>query len=713
VRVDVAVVTLSTCMQPEPFSLGCIVCPSLIISLIDYYTLSFISNTQSYQSFVQRIANISLLLAVMTPHALFLAAAVSVKCLVPRLCTTLVQSAGVRDILSWWYPLICTVLLLLDHDTNNNNKNDAAAADTAAATTTTSVDKENSAPTLSSTRTPEPRKRPLTNNGSSLFSPFSRKTTPKTSSSSSQSSSALLPSPAAARRWNRTSNSAQKTPTTPLYSRSRRRRQSLATPFRIITQQHQHLYSPSFRGSHSIRQQQQPPPAAPSQQHYPLQHAQHAPNYYSSLQEEQEADWLRFWIVRGTVQAFQVVLAWWTPVWLHSTLLHLEVLFYVWIYLLPYVQPESIGTTMSSTTVVGGKNGRVWMELPEGRPLQVLHDSYLQPAVEYLHDTISGAVPPDAWETYIVSNVRRLLSALVLVWMMQQETANAILHVVQESRSLVVPAVTLFMPYFVTAYGVVYVQYGLSLAKSAAATVQQQQQAQRQQHGDKSTSSCQRWLSYWVLHCALVAVLHRLQGILWWIPFSTHAIFILWCALSIPRNIDFVYQFVCDELRAFAILPPPPSQQRAAAHATTTSNGIADAAVVAAWQDTTTAKCLQWIWERLPKADSIIDDDDTAMVDDYHQPGSLNSNASSNDDDINEPNNINDDNLAGAVAESEQDNDDDDDEHMTDKNELDDDDYVPPLSSPSSIKQDVLATDAAKTRASVRRSTRVVRKPRS
>jgi TB2/DP1, HVA22 family len=466
---------------------------------------------------------------------------------------------------------------------------------------------------------------------------------------------------------------------------------------RILSQQQQqHFLSPTIaagnNNNYNIDNQQQ-------QQQASLQ----------LQQEEHKADWLRFWIVRGAVQAAKVWLAWWTPLWLHSTLFHLEVLFYLWIYIMPYLQPESIST-----------NGKKYYELPEGRPLQVLHDVYVQPAVEFMHDTISGAVPRDAWETYVVANVRRVLSALVLVWMLSQETADAILHGVQEGRSLVVPAVTLFMPYFITAYGVTYVQYGLSMQKSSLAitmtTIQQSQQ--QQQHGNdnsksssSSSSSCQRWLSYWVLHCALVAILSRLQGLLWWIPFSTHAIFVVWCALSIPRNVDYVFHhLVCDELRAFGILPPTYNYNSnngssSGIGSNDNSDDKNDAVVVAAWQETKTAKCLQWIWERLPKANNSNEND----ADDYYQQQQDDlfasfSNSTSNDnhdddDDGDTPMQGDEDGNAAPDsqetplgAESEQDGDDDD---VMDTNELNDDDYVPPTSSSCSTRRHVGVTGVA------------------
>jgi hypothetical protein len=635
----------------------------------------------------------------MTPHVLFLATCLGIKCLMPRWCSTLVHSRGVRDILSYWYPLICTLLLLLDYVDSStaaaadNNDDDSQQqqqqqADGTKATTASVMDKENSAPkaaqstsssSSSSRTTPESsrnKKRSLTKKNA--FSPFPRTTPNKTTTTMTPNSSG-----SSSPRWKnpRSSSSSNNTPTSSssYQQRPRRRRQSLATPLRILSQQQQQHQNHHQHLDKNQQQNQQPYAASTAQQLQLQQQQQQEPHdtlLRQAQQEEQQADWLRFWIVRGAVQACKVWLAWTCPVSLHAALFHVEVLFYLWIYIMPYLQPESIHS-----------GGKYYTELPDGRPLQVLHDMYVQPAVQCWYMTISGAVPHDAWETWVVQTVRRVTGALVLVWIVSQETADWILHLVVEGRSLVVPAVTLFMPYFITAYGVSYVQFGLSMHKSAAAILEWQQEHDVTSLSSSSSSACQRvWLSYWVLHCAFVAILQRLNGLLWWIPFSTHAIFVLWCALSIPRHVDYLFDLACDELRAFSILPPSRRHRETKSLSSNLDNDDGngtttlddDAAAAVAWQETKTAKCLQWIWERLPKANSNNDN-----ADDYHHQQQR-QDSSIHDD---EPNNDDDDDVV-MVAQDGQD-------VIDQKEELeDDDDYIPTCSS-TTINQGSAAAEAS------------------
>uniref|UniRef100_A0A7S2Y997 Uncharacterized protein n=1 Tax=Entomoneis paludosa TaxID=265537 RepID=A0A7S2Y997_9STRA len=273
-------------------------------------------------------------------------------------------------------------------------------------------------------------------------------------------------------------------------------------------------------------------------------HAPMIPSSEKSLKDELD-DWKRFWMVRGSIEASKCLLAWVTPSWFTATLLNLEMFFYIWIYALPFIQPQSIA----------GQG------LPEGRPLRVIC-SYLGPYSRRSAEAISGVIPVEFWQNKVVAFARQLLSALVLVRVVKQPTSDVLVHMLEEGRGLVIPFLTLMTPGFLTRYGVVYVQHFLSIAKS-------------------SNGETTLWLRYWVLHALVDGTLYHFSSILWWIPFSTHAIFVLWCYLSLPRTITHWYDVVETEFKHFGLLP-----------------GEHDGT----FEQTKTARFLGWVWDILPKA---------------------------------------------------------------------------------------------------------------
>jgi hypothetical protein len=62
-------------------------------------------------------------------------------------------------------------------------------------------------------------------------------------------------------------------------------------------------------------------------------------------------------------------------------------------------------------------------------------------------------------------------------------------------------------------------------------------------------------LQYWVLHALTQGLLEQCSSILWWIPLSTHFIFILWCYWNLDVSVQKWYPAVQQELQAFGLLP--------------------------------------------------------------------------------------------------------------------------------------------------------------
>eukprot|EP00529_Nitzschia_sp_RCC80_P031047 CAMPEP_0113503884 /NCGR_PEP_ID=MMETSP0014_2-20120614/34418_1 /TAXON_ID=2857 /ORGANISM="Nitzschia sp." /LENGTH=370 /DNA_ID=CAMNT_0000398953 /DNA_START=104 /DNA_END=1214 /DNA_ORIENTATION=+ /assembly_acc=CAM_ASM_000159 len=212
----------------------------------------------------------------------------------------------------------------------------------------------------------------------------------------------------------------------------------------------------------------------------------------------------------------------------------------------------------------------------EALPLRLVH-RFVTPILLKFYKTVSDAVPQKLWQSWVVSKSETLLQAFVLIRVLSSERKDWIVNTLKESRSLIVPSITLFMPGFITQFGVAFVQYILPSAKSAQA------------RGDPKRVL---YLQYWIMHCMFSALLSIFSGVLWWVPFSTHVIFITWCYLALPDTIRIYYDIIESDLAAFGFLK-------------VSGNVASDI------NDTTTAKLLSAVTSRLPSASSSDENDVT------------------------------------------------------------------------------------------------------
>ncbi|KAL3939317.1 MAG: hypothetical protein SGBAC_005939 [Bacillariaceae sp.] len=215
-------------------------------------------------------------------------------------------------------------------------------------------------------------------------------------------------------------------------------------------------------------------------------------------------------------------------------------------------------------TLMGGGDMKDAVLAPAS-PLK-LTTKYLNPIVLDLDTAVSQAISAARWKKLVHSKAQRLLDVFVMVRMLSEERKDWLLHILEESRVLLIPSITLMMPSFATQFGVAYVQFIVPSAKSARA---------------RGASKQFMFLQYWVLHCIFYGLLTWLAPLLWWIPFSTHIMFIAWSNLSFPKTINKYYAVLEMELVTFGVL-----------------SGTSGIAV----NDTHTAQLLNAISKRLPSA---------------------------------------------------------------------------------------------------------------
>lgn len=254
---------------------------------------------------------------------------------------------------------------------------------------------------------------------------------------------------------------------------------------------------------------------------------------FSSVPASEESSvtyWLRYWAVFSLVQAFgrfcylvpffgRIVTR--HPMF-YSIAAEVKLLFFVWLFGMERI----LGNTAKDAF------------LAEALPLRLIQ-RHLIPMVLELQSKVSEAIPPATWQRMVTSKVKSMLEMLVMVRFLSSAWKDWIVQVLDEARVLVLPSITLMMPGFFTQFGVAYVQFVVPSAKSSQA---------------RGESAKLLFLEYWVLHCLVAGGLTWFSSILWWIPFSTHCTFILWCYLVLPPTIREWYGLLESELVAFGLI---------------------------------------------------------------------------------------------------------------------------------------------------------------
>lgn len=162
------------------------------------------------------------------------------------------------------------------------------------------------------------------------------------------------------------------------------------------------------------------------------------------------------------------------------------------------------------------------------------------------YEQISKAVPSDYWKRMVVDKLHYPLQFAVMIRAISEATKETLLACVDDLNSLVIPALTLLAPGFVTQYGVWYVQYIVPQAYSLRALHRQHRQGQRV-----------LYFKFWALYGIIAGPIARLNSLFWWLPLFTHLTFITWCFLVLPRVINTLYGLWELELQLVGLLPQP------------------------------------------------------------------------------------------------------------------------------------------------------------
>jgi len=470
--------------------------------------------------FIDRVARVSLILAMALPHTAFLGGYVALKVILPSFVKWLAYDTYTTALISIWYPLIMTLSWV--HDKRQSKDANAPAVQTT----------NNSVP--SATR--------------------------KEISNSSKTQS--------------------------LESRSDRRPAYMRTTASQKSREH----TTNKRYTSSFPRTSPPTPENPqrqakekaqiqihSQKEGPSRPTTPTLNYL--LNNEHEAAtryWLRYWVVYALIQSVGT-LATMVPVFgnfvaQHPYVLHicceLKLLFFIWLF----AMEKMIGSVVVQEDALMAK----------AMPLNLIHD-YITPLLLEFEAVVAESVSEKTWTSLVHSKAQRVLEVFVMLKMISDDRKDWLLHFLGEGRTLLLPSLSLFMPSFITRFGVAYVQFIVPSAKSTRALAQAKKRS-KQDKNMEIEDVVLLHLQYWIIHCLVSGFLGYFSAILWWIPFSAHVTFLVWCHLSFPKSIAQSYAVLETELVAFGLLPGKPELQI---------------------HETRTAQVLQAVYSRLPSASEI------------------------------------------------------------------------------------------------------------
>lgn len=300
--------------------------------------------------------------------------------------------------------------------------------------------------------------------------------------------------------------------------------------------------------------------------------------------------WLRYWIIYALVESLgtfgTLVPVFGSFVAKHPYVLYvcseLKLLFFIWVFFME----KLLGAVVSDEKTL----------MAQTMPLRLMHD-HVAPLILEFEAVVSESVSKETWDTVVVSKVQRILEVFVMLKMFSESNKDWCLHILVEGRPLLLPSISLFMPGFVTSFGVAYAQYLVPSSKSAKALGSGKGKLHTRENEAKEIL----YLQYWVIHCLVGGFLSYFSSLIWWIPFSTHAIFVMWCYLSFPKSIAQYYGLLETELTAFGLLPGESSMEI---------------------HETKTAQVFQAVYSRLPSANDA--ERDTGSVSGSVGDGAIN-----------------------------------------------------------------------------------------
>jgi len=155
-----------------------------------------------------------------------------------------------------------------------------------------------------------------------------------------------------------------------------------------------------------------------------------------------------------------------------------------------------------------------------------------------------------------ISGFRSILDVLVWSNIIAGKTKHKIIAILTECVDLLPALATLCMPSYFTSYGIIYVRLVVPAAKSVHVINALHKCTNNDDKKLKNDliAAVVRYLKYWVIHFILHMFLTSFSPILDWIPLVTHMQWILWAYVHLESSTLHLYSIFSRDLMAFGLL---------------------------------------------------------------------------------------------------------------------------------------------------------------
>lgn len=157
---------------------------------------------------------------------------------------------------------------------------------------------------------------------------------------------------------------------------------------------------------------------------------------------------------------------------------------------------------------------------------------------------------------------RSFLDAMVWTKMISTDTKNWIVGVLVECSDLLPASVTLFMPAYFTNYGIIFVSLIVPCAKSAIACNSLKGSKTNTETVKIMEESALRFMQYWIIQSIISWTISAFSPVLAWVPLSTHMALLVWAYAQLEGTTVSLYNTLEWDLVAFGLLNPNLHQQK-------------------------------------------------------------------------------------------------------------------------------------------------------
>jgi hypothetical protein len=224
---------------------------------------------------------------------------------------------------------------------------------------------------------------------------------------------------------------------------------------------------------------------------------------------------------------------------------------YTFLTLVPFVGRHA--EAWNGTLVPMRLFGFLWLHLPGMDGTRFLYTVVCPVALRFADSSIGdGGQAKDSW-TVLIEKMCSFLSLASMMGLCQPSFKDHAVVILRESFSLLPPLICLGMPGYFVNFGIIYASL---LVPAVNAAKSNREGGEAAATTTTTTSARVRWSKYFCVYAVVSFAFKWFEKWLWYVPFSTHLILILYMYLALPgfRGVDRIYAMLVRETAGVGIV---------------------------------------------------------------------------------------------------------------------------------------------------------------